>query len=117
MSNAKQLTHDDVLEIFRRCQEKKELQGKIASDFAVSQATVSGIKRGQYWNRITGMPRRRPLTPLQQRTVDIYNAYWEHKRQVHEIAVEYGVTVTSVYNIRNGLVGAHLTGHPTPKKA
>lgn len=112
----KSLTPEDVLDIYERCHEG-ERQATIASDYDISQATVSGIKLGQYWNRVTGLPRRRKLTDSQQRTVAIYSAYWEEKLPVKEIAARFDVSRGCVYDVRNGTTGADLTGHPIRRTA
>jgi hypothetical protein len=108
----KTLTPEDVIDIYERCHAGTEQQGKIARDYDISQATVSGIKLGKYWNKITGEPRRRGLTANQERMLAIYNSYWVDKYPVKEIAERFGVSVNSVYEIRNGKAAAHITGHP-----
>jgi hypothetical protein len=110
------LTPEDVMDIYRRCH-AGEKQSDIAKDHVISQATVSGIKRGEYWNNITGHPRRRPLTPGQLTKLAIYDAYWVEKLPVKEIAVRFGVSKNTVYDIRNGTTAAHITGHPIRKAA
>jgi hypothetical protein len=109
------LTPEDVLDIYELAW-SGDNQTQIAKDYAVSQATVSGIKLGYYWNEVTGHERHRPLTPRQERIMDIYSAYWDSKRTVPDIAAEYGVSLSTVYDIRRGLVGARVTGHPTTPK-
>ena len=116
MNNNCILTPEDVMDIFERCQEG-EKQSAIAKDYVISQATVSGIKLGVYWNDVTGMPRRRRLTENQERSLEIYNAYWVEKLPVKEIALRFGVSKNTVYDIRNGTTAARLTGHPTRKAA
>lgn len=108
------LTPEDALAIYERAT-SGERQAKIAHDFAVSEATVSGIKCGYYWNEITGHERVRPLTARQELVLAIYSAYWDRKLPVPAIAREFGVARTTVYDIRNGTTGAKLTGHPFPK--
>jgi hypothetical protein len=110
-SNPRVLTPEDALDIYERvCAGEK--QSDIARDHVISQATVSGIKRGYHWNHVTGLPRSRPLTERQQRTLEIYSAYWEQKLPPAQIAATFGLTKTSVYNILKGRTGARLTGHP-----
>lgn len=108
------LTREDVLDIYERAY-SGESQTQIAKDHMVSQATVSGIKLGYYHWEITGQKRNRPLTKRQERILDIYSAYWDDKIPVKEIAEQYGVSMGTVYDIRNGSTGAHVTGHPRPK--
>lgn len=110
----KVLTPEEALEIYARSH-AGESQVEIAKAFVVSQGTVSGIKRGYYWNKVTGHQRTRPLSRNQQRNMDIYSAYWDHKIPVPEIAATYGLSLTSVYDIRNGKTGSGYTGHPNPK--
>ena len=114
MSYGNTLEVTDVLDIYQRCH-SGEKQASIARDYDISQATVSGIKRGFYWSHITGAERTRPLTPRQLRIIEIYKAYWEQKRPVKEIAEEYGMCLHSVYEIRAGRVGGRYTGHPKPR--
>lgn len=104
------------MDIYRRCH-SGEKQSAIAKDHVISQATVSGIKRGEYWNDITGEPRRRPLTPGQRRRLAIYDAYWVEKLPVKQIALRFGVCQSTVYDIRNGTTAARITGHPIRKAA
>ena len=114
-SNQRVLTPKDVLDIYDRAW-AGEKQSSILKDHVVSQATVTGIKRGYYHNTITGHERTRPLSSNQERTLAIYSAYWVSKRPVPEIAAEFGLSLSSVYDIRNGKTGANLTGHPNPKQ-
>lgn len=109
------LTAEDALDIYTRAH-SGESQVAIALDHVISQATVSAIKRGVYWNQVTGHERVRPLTARQDRIMDIYSEYWEKKRPVPEIAKRFGVALTTVYDIRNGKTGAWLTGHPQGAK-
>ena len=109
------LTPEDVLDIYERAW-SGESQSSIRADHVISQATVSGIKLGYYWTEITGHARRRPLTERQERIMDIYSEYWDKKRPVPEIAAEFGVSLSTVYDIRRGLVGSKFTGHPTKPK-
>lgn len=113
-NNAGVLTAEDALDIYTRAH-SGEKQVDIAKDHVISQATVSGIKRGYYWNQVTGHERFRPLTTRQDRIRDIYAEYWDNKLPVPEIAARFGVSLTTVYDIRNGKTGAKLTGHPNPK--
>ena len=113
-NNQSVLTPEDVLDIYNRAW-AGEKQSSILKDHVISQGTVTGIKRGYYWNDVTGHERTRPLTPRQTRIKDIYAAYWVSKRPVPEIAEEFGVSLAAVYDIRNGRTGAKLTGHPTPR--
>jgi transcriptional regulator with XRE-family HTH domain len=115
-SNNRFLTPEEVLDIYQRCK-SGEKQGNIAREYVVSQATVSGIKRGYYWNDVTGEPRRRKLSPNQQRNLAIYQAYWEDKLSVKEIAARFGVSKSAVYDIRNGTTAPHVTGHPIRRAA
>ena len=108
------LTREDVLDIYERAH-SGESQTEIAKDYAVSQATVSGIKLGSYHNETTGHARNRRLTPRQERMLDIYSAYWDDKLPVKEIAEKFGVSQGAVYDIRNGSTGRQITGHPRPK--
>lgn len=114
MNNNNILTPEDALDIYQRAH-AGEKQGDIARDHVISQATVSGIKRGLYWNEVTGHERVRPLTARQERIREIYAAYWEKKQPVPAIAARFGVSMTAVYYIRNGATGSKLTGHPNPK--
>ncbi len=107
----KSLTPEDVLDIYQRCQEGDQ-QSSIAKDYDISQQTVSGIKHGLYWNSVTGLPRKRPVSALQQRALDIYAA----DLPVKEIAAEFGVSLKTVYDIREGRRRATLTCHPNPRK-
>lgn len=116
MNNNCILTPEDVMDIYRRCH-AGEKQVDIAKDHVISQATVSGIKRGEYWNDITGAPRVRKLTQGQLRRLAIYDAYWVEKLPVKEIAVRFGVSQSAVYDIRNGTTSARITGHPVRKSA
>ncbi len=50
------LTETDVLEIFRRIQ-NKENQSQIARDFNVTPTTIHSIKTGQQWSSVTGFKR------------------------------------------------------------
>jgi len=109
------LTPEDVLDIYGRAW-SGESQTAIAKDHVISQATVSSIKRGYYWNDVTGHGRARPASAREDRIRDIYAAYWEQKRPVPEIAARFGVSLTTVYDIRRGKVGAKLTGHPVQEK-
>lgn len=113
-NNTSNLTPEDVMDIYDRAH-SGDKQVKIAADYSVSQATVSGIKRGYYWNEITGHVRTRPLSNRQDRIMEIYAEYWERKVSVPDIAARFGVSLTTVYDIRNGKTGAKLTGHPNPK--
>lgn len=113
-NNTSVLTPEDVLDIYDRAH-SGDKQSKIASDYSVSQATVSGIKRGYYWNEVTGHVRTRPLSARQDRILDIYSEYWDKKQPVPEIAARFGVSLTTVYDIRNGKIGHKITGHPNPK--
>lgn len=109
------LTPEDVLDIYDRAH-SGDRQVKIASDYAISQATVSGIKRGYFHTEITGHEPFYPPTARQDRIMDIYSEYWDKKVPVPEIAEKFGVSLSTVYDIRRGLVGAKFTGHPvTPK--
>lgn len=108
------LTPEDALAIYERAH-NGERQAKIARDFAVSEATVSGIKCGYHWNDVTGHERVRPLTEMQKLTLAIYAAYWEEKLPVPAIARRFGVSRGMVYDIRNGTTRPALTGHPFPK--
>lgn len=110
----KNLSVEDVLDIYARSHEG-ESQTQIARDYMVAQSTVSGIKRGYYWNQVTGAPRTRPLTENHQLYLRIYSAYWDEKQRPKDIAARFGVSVDAVYCIRNGKTGAHITGHPTRK--
>ena len=114
MGNNYTLTPSEALEIYERAH-SGENQRKIAEDYVISQATVSGIKLGRYWNDVTGHERTRPLTPLQERTVSIYSEYWDKKQSVAAIAEKFGVSLNTVYDIRNGSTGHRLTGHPHPR--
>jgi uncharacterized protein YjcR len=114
MSYGNTLEAEDVLDIYKRTHEG-EKQVRIANDYGVSQSVVSGIKSGYYWSHVTGAERTRPLTSRQQRVIQIYNAYWLQKRPVREIAEEYGMSLTAVYEIRAGRVGGRYTGHPAPR--
>jgi hypothetical protein len=114
MNNHCILTPEDALDIYVRAH-AGERQADIARDHVISQATVSGIKRGLYWNAVTGHERVRPLTANQDRIRDIYAEYWEKKQPVPVIAARFGVSLTAVYDIRSGATGAKLTGHPNPK--
>jgi hypothetical protein len=113
-SNHQVLTPEDALDIYRRAM-AGENQAAIARDHVISQATVSGIKCGYYWNDVTGHKRTRPLTPRQELTLAIYSAYWDKKMPVPAIAQEYGVSRSTVYDIRNGTTRSEITGHPFPK--
>lgn len=108
------LTPEDAMAIYERAH-AGERQARIAADFAISEATVSGIKCGYYWNDVTGHERVRPLTPMQQLTLEIYSAYWDKKLPVPVIAKQFGVSRGMVYDIRNGTTRPELTGHPFPK--
>ena len=107
----KHLTAEDALDIYQRCHEG-EKQSSIAIDYDCSQATISGIKRGIYWSRVTGHPRTRPMSPRQLRIIDVYSAYWDDKLPVKVIAPQYGLSLKAVYDILKGRTGAYLTGHP-----
>lgn len=108
------LTPEDVLDIYERSH-SGESQTDIAKDHMISQATVSGIKRGYFHTEITGHERFYPPTERQERILDIYSEYWDKKVPVPEIAAKFGVSLSTVYDIRNGSVGAKVTGHPRPK--
>ena len=108
------LTPEDALHIYERAH-AGERQAKIARDFVVSEATVSAIKCGYYWNEVTGHERVRPLTPRQELTLAIYSAYWDEKLSVPAIAKRFGVSTSYVYDVRNGTIRPGLTGHPFPK--
>lgn len=108
------LTPEDALVIYERAQ-AGERQSVIARDFVVSEATVSGIKCGYYWNDVTGHERVRPLTEMQKLTLAIYSAYWDEKLPVPAIAKRFGVSRGMVYDIRNGTTRPEITGHPFPK--
>lgn len=114
MGNHTILTAEDALVIYERAQ-AGERQSAIARDFAVSEATVSAIKCGYYWNDVTGHERVRPLTPRQEQTRAIYSAYWDEKQPVHLIAQRFGVSRSHVYDVRNGTTRPEITGHPYPK--
>lgn len=107
------LTPEDALDIYTRAH-SGESQTQIAKDHVVSQATVSSIKHGYYWNDVTGHMRSR-RSARHERILSIYAEYWEKKQPVPAIAERFGVSLTTVYDIRNGTVGAKLTGHPNPK--
>ena len=107
------LTPEEALEIYKQAHAGVK-QVDIAREFVVSQATVSGIKRGYYWTEVTGHERTRPMTARQDKVIEIYSAYWEEKRPVHEIAARFGVSLTTVYDIRRGRTGSKYTGHPNP---
>ena len=109
------LTAEDARDIYDRAH-AGEKQVDIARDHVVSQGTVSGIKRGYYWNEVTGHERTRPLTARQDRIMDIYAEYWEKKQPVPVIAARFGVSLSTVYDIRNGMTGARFTGHPNPRQ-
>ena len=113
-SNHSILTPEDALDIYERAH-AGERQASIAEDHVISQATVSGIKCGYYWNDVTGHERTRPLTAQQEKTLAIYSAYWDRKLPVPAIAQEFGVSRSTVYDIRNGTTRAQITGHPHPK--
>ena len=114
VSNHHILSPEDALDIYTRAR-SGEKQKDIAKDHVISQATVSGIKCGYYWNEVTGHERTRPLSERQLRVLDIYSEYWDKKQPVPAIAERFGVSTTTVYDIRNGTIGAKLTGHPNPK--
>ena len=107
----KHLTAEDALDIYQRAH-SGEKQSSIARDYDCSQATVTGIKRGVYWDKVTGHPRGRPLTDRQLRIIDIYSAYWDDKLPIRLIAPQYGLSLKAVYDILKGRTGAYLTGHP-----
>jgi hypothetical protein len=114
MNNHSILTPEDALDIYRRAH-AGERQAAIAADHVISEQTVSAIKCGYYWNDVTGHERVRPLTARQDRTLAIYSEYWEKKQPVPAIAEKFGVSLNTVYYIRNGATGAKLTGHPNPR--
>lgn len=107
------LIPEDVLDIYDRAW-AGEPQSSIRKDHMISQATVTSIKHGYYWNHVTGHAKTR-ISERQGRILDIYSEYWDKKRPVPEIAAEFGVSLTCVYDIRNGKTGAQITGHPNPK--
>lgn len=117
MKNNCILTPDEVMEIYRRCHSGLEKQGDIAKDYIISQATVSGIKRGYYWNEVTGEPRRRKLSENQLRNLAIYEAYWVEKLPVKEIMARFGASKSHVHDVRTGKTAPHVTGHPIRKAA
>ena len=106
------LEREDVEVIHLRL-EQGEPGTTIARDFCISQQTVSGIKNGQLWARVTGRPlkiSKKPklsLAPDQVREIDA-----ELRRGVtcRVLADRYGVTRSMIYNIRIGKTWAWVTG-------
>lgn len=118
----KVLDVEDVKAIYARI-----LQGDrgtvIARDFAISQQTVSGIKRGKHWGEITGL--REPCAPQEKTagfailTKDQVLAIDRALREGTKCAPlsrQYGVCYTTISYIKHGITWAWLTGRPQKKR-
>lgn len=107
------LEEADVLAIFDRIQ-AGDKNVDIARDFAVSEQTISGIKTGQIWSRITGVryePRKRaPRNVLSDEQVLEVDAGLRRGDTVKELASRFGVTRSVIYNIAIGKTRGQLTG-------
>lgn len=113
MSN-KVLTPEDVLAIRDRLN-RGEPGVSIARDFAISQQTVSGIKTGAYWGRVTGLDARAPgehtsRGKLSREDVMAIDDALEEGVPPIELARRYGVSHNTIYLIRLGRTWAWLTG-------
>lgn len=107
------LEEEDVLAIFDRIQ-AGDKNVDIAQDFAVSEQTISGIRTGQTWSRVTGVkyePRKRaPRNVLSEEQVLEVDAELKRGVMVKELAQRYSVTRSVIYNIAIGKTWGRLTG-------
>lgn len=107
------LIEEDVLAIFDRIK-AGDKNVDIARDFAVSEQTISGIKNGQTWSRVTGIeykPRKRaPRNVLSEEQVLEVDAELKRGIPVNELAKRLGVTRSVIYNISIGKTWGRLTG-------
>lgn len=107
------LEEDDVRAIFERIQ-AGDKNVDIAHDFAVSEQTISGIKTGQVWSRVTGVkyePRKRaPRNVLSEEQVLEIDAELRRGERTRVLAQRYGVTQSVIHNIAIGKTWGRLTG-------
>lgn len=107
------LIEEDVLAILDRIK-AGDKNVDIARDFAVSEQTISGIKTGQIWNRISGIeykPRKRaPRNVLSEEQVLEIDEELRNGASCKELAQRYGVTRSVIYNISIGRTWGRATG-------
>jgi hypothetical protein len=103
--NFAKLTNRQAIEIFQSSLSAKFLSSK----FNVSRTTITRIKRGQIWNRVTGGIYRKNNPKVLSREVvfEIYDCILPQR----EIARRFGISQQTVSEIKTGKTWLSVTKH------
>lgn len=109
MTRRRKLTPDDVLTMRRRFTTGETTQSALATEYGVSQATVSAALRGITWNWLrpeTFVSTQQPGQSSRKLSADdvreIRRLCPQTERAVQEVARRYGVHWQTIYGIVRG---------------